>query len=161
MTKEPKPIRTAKQKKLRKMVAEIHKRDITVTDRRSDTAIMRKYGYSENSKPSEVFKSKSYLAEHKAFYSNKKTPDQLSDQLAAKARKNVFEGLDNEDDKVKLEYTKLQFRQEESEASRIKLNMKDVNGNMLTLLGVNATDAIGDGLPIHHMEEINLIDDES
>ena len=154
MKKTTKPVRTAKQKKLRKMVAEIHKRDITPTDKRSDTAIMREFGYSANSKPSEVFNSKSYLAEYKMFYANKRTPDQLADQLAAKARRNVFEGLDNTDDKVKLEYTKLQFNQEDREAARTKLELKDSYGNMMTLLGSAATEAMKENNPVQNITEI-------
>jgi hypothetical protein len=140
---------------MKKIIADVHARDINPTDNRSDSAILRQHGYAKTTKPGEVFNSKAYLTEYELFYKNKKTPDQIANQLAAKARRNVFEGLDSVDDKVKLEYTKLQFRQEESEANRVKFNVKDINGNMMTLLGVNAEQAIDASSRVHNITEID------
>lgn len=140
--KMKKPPKTAKQKKMTKLVTEIHNRDINPTDNRTDRAIARQIGYSDSTKMKEIFGSKCYLEQHNLFYRNKKTPDELATQLAAKARRNVFNGLDNDDEKIKLEYTKMQFNQEDKEANRTKLEMKDAHGNMMTLLGSAATDAL-------------------
>ena len=152
--------KTEKQKRLTKVVTEIHKRDIDPNDKRSDTAILKQIGYSPSTKVCEVLGSKSYLMAHEAYYKNRKTPEELQNQLAAKARRNLYEGMDNFDPKIKLEYTKLQLNQEEKEAARTKLEIKDGQGNLMTLLGVAATDAAVIQGGIRPLTEIEVVEED-
>ncbi len=138
MARAKKPPKTAKEKKAYKLVAEIQARDVNPKDKRSDSAILRQYGYADTTKPSEVFGSKYFLKAHDEYYKSHKTTEQLADQMSAKARRNTFEGLDSADDRLKFDYTKLVFANEEKEASQKKLKVTDLNGNMMELMGVAA-----------------------
>ena len=137
--------KTGREARAHKVVTEMHKRDIDPADTRSNTRIIQQAGFSPNTKPIEVLNSKLFLKEYELYYKHRKTPVQIQEQLAAKARRNMFEGMDDEDKKVKLEYTRLQLNQEDKEASRMKLEMKDSHGNMMTLLGASAQDALQSG----------------
>ncbi len=161
MGRKKTPPKSELQKRVIKVIDQRHKRDVDPKDKRSDTAILAEIGYSPMTKVCEVLKSKAYLIEHEAYYKNRKTPEQLQAQLSAKARKNLYEGMDDRDPKIKLEWTKMQFNQEDKEASRTKLELKDVHGNMMTLLGSAATDAIEKRKPITHITEVPNIGNEN
>ncbi len=131
---------TSKNKKFRKIVKAIDERDKDPTDNTSDRAILRDAGYSDQTKAIEVLGSPSYLKVRTEYYKNHKDYKHVERQLEAKARRNLDEGLDSKVPREKLEWTKLQLKQEEVVANRVKLEIKDTNGNLLTLFGLQAND---------------------
>ncbi len=127
-------------KKMNKLVKRMDTRDKNPMDNSSNRTILRELGYSDYTTTKEIINSKSFVAAETRYYKKHPKYDELQDDLAAKARRNLDEGMDAEDEKIKFKYTDMQFKQEAEIASRSKLELKDMDGNMMTLMGITNAD---------------------
>jgi len=119
-----------------KIVKRLDKRDKDPTDGASDRQILRDAGYSDLTKTSEIMSSQGFQRAAERYYKTNAGYIEVQEGLAAKARRNLDEGMDDRDKTIKIKYTALQLKQEADMASRSKLEIKDIDGNMMTLLGI-------------------------